>query len=110
MTNSTKPPHGCRVVTRYQSAGEMVYELESADARLELRISSRTLAGGERSWHVAAQPGNAPDSAAISDEADTKRAALDKVAAQWTGQAAELGLPTFDWNAVATALLAVRGI
>jgi len=110
MTNSTKPLQGCRVVTRYHSAGEMVYELETADARLELRISSRMLAAGERSWHVAAQSGSPPDSAAISDEAETKRGALDKVAAQWTGQAADLGLPTFDWNAVATALLAVRGI
>lgn len=110
MTNSTKQPQGCRVVTRYHSGGEMVYELETADASLEVRISSRAVAGGERSWHVAAQPGNAPDSAAISDEAQTKRGALDKVAAQWSEQAAELGLPTFDWTAVATALLAVRGI
>jgi hypothetical protein len=110
MNKSKQPVPACRVVTQYNSGGERVYELASADATLELRISSRALGAGERRWHVAAQQCNAPDSAAISDEAETKRDALSKVAAQWTEQAAELGLPTFDWIAVETALLAVRGV
>jgi hypothetical protein len=46
----------------------------------------------------------------MSDSAETKQAALDKVAALWTEQETELGLPKFDWAAVAAALLAVRGI
>ena len=98
------------MVTQYYSGGEKVYELATAGASLELRVSSLALGGGERRWHVAAQEGSAPDSAAISDEAETKRSALNKVAVQWAERAAELGLPTFDWNAVETALLAVRGI
>lgn len=110
MTNSKNPAPACRVVTQYHSGGERVYELATADASLELRISSRAVGGGERSWHVAAQPGNAPDSAAIGEEAETKRGALSKVAAQWTERATELGLPTLDWTAIETALLAVRGI
>lgn len=107
MTNS-KPV--CRVVTQYHSGGEKVFELATADASLELRVSSLAIGGGERRWHVAAQQGSAPDSAAISCEGETKRGALNKVAEQWTEQAAELGLPSFDWAAVETALLAVRGI
>jgi hypothetical protein len=110
MTNSKQPALPCRVVTQYYSDGERVYQLATADALLELRISSKAVAGGARSWHVAAQRGQAPDSAAISDEAETKRAALTKVAARWTEQATELGLPTLDWAAVETALLTVRGI
>jgi len=110
MANPTKTPPACKVVTQYHSGGEMVYELESPDACLEVRISSRVLGAGERSWHVAAQQRSVPDAAVISDEALTKSAALSKVAALWTEQAAELGLPTFDWTAVAAALLAVRGI
>jgi hypothetical protein len=105
----TNPPV-CKVVTQYQSGGERVYELEAAGNTLEIRISSRAVGGGERSWHVAAQAGSAADSQAIADEAATKRSALDKVGAQWAEQAADLGLPTLDWNAVAAALLAVRGI
>lgn len=108
MTIPKQP--ACRVVTQYYSGGEKVFELATADASLELRISSRGLGGGERRWHVAAQQGSLPDSAAISDYAETKRGALSKVAAQWTEQAAELGLPTFDWTAIETALLAVRGV
>ncbi|HWA77258.1 MAG TPA: hypothetical protein VG937_33215 [Polyangiaceae bacterium] len=110
MTNSKIPAPACRVVRQYHSGGERVYQLATVDASLELRISSRALAGGERSWHVAAQQGDAPDSAAIGEEAETKRDALSKVGARWIEQAAELGLPTFDWTAVETALLAVRGI
>ena len=110
MTTSKQLAPACRVVTQYNSGGERVYELATADASLEVRISSRAVGAGERRWHVTAQQGNAPDSAAISDEAETKRGALSKLAVQWTEQAAELGLPTFDWTAVETALLAVRGV
>jgi len=110
MTNSKQPAPACRVVTQYYSGGERVYELATADASLELRVSSLAVGGGERRWHVAAQQGGVPDSAAISGEAETKRSALNKVASEWAEQAAELGLPTFDWTAVEAALLAVRGI
>ncbi len=110
MTNPNNAVPACRVVTQYSSDGERVYELATPDASLEVRISSRAAGGGERSWHVAAQRGNAPDSASISEEGETRRGALSKVAARWSEQAAELGLPTFDWVAVETALLAVRGV
>lgn len=109
MISPTKSP-ACKVVTQYQSGGERVYELEAAGNTLEIRVSSRAVGGGERSWHVAAQAGSAADLPVIADEAATKRGALDKVAAQWAEQAADLGLPTFDWDTVAAALLAVRGI
>jgi hypothetical protein len=110
MKNSQKPVPACRVVTQYNSGGERVYELATPDASLELRISSRAGGGGERSWHVAAQRGDTPDSVSITEEAETRRGALSKVAARWIEQAAELGLPNFDWGAVETALIAVRGV
>jgi hypothetical protein len=110
MPNSKQPVPACRVVTQYNSGGEKVYELSAAGASLEVRISSLALGGGERRWHVAAQPGGVSDSAAITGEAETKRSALSKVAVLWAERAAELGLPTFDWIAVETALLTVRGI
>lgn len=109
MSASKQPAPACRVVTQYYSGGEKVYELATTDAALELRISSRAL-GSERTWHVAAQRGGSPDAAAINEAAETKRDALSKVAARWIERAAELGLPTVDWTAVETALLAVRGI
>jgi hypothetical protein len=100
----------CRVVTQYQSAGERVYELESGNANLDIRISSRSVAPGERSWHVAAQQGRAVDGVVIADSAPTKSEALNKVAVLWAERETELGLPVFDWRAVAAALLAVRAI
>jgi len=107
MPNSKQPVPPCRVVSQYNSAGEKVFELVTADGSLELRVSSLAVSGGERRWHVAAQ---SADSAAITCEAETKRHALSKVAAQWAEQSADLGLPRFDWLAIETALLAVRGI
>lgn len=95
---------------QYHSDGERVYELATPDTSLEVRVSSRLLADGERSWHVAAQQRNSPDAPAISEEAETKRSALNKVALRWTEQAPQLGLPTLDWAAVEVALLAVRGV
>jgi len=110
MKNSKPAAPACRVVSQYYSGGERVYELATAGSSLELRISSLVVAGGERRWHVAAQSGSAADSVAISCEAETKRQALSNVGAQWAERATELSLPAFDWAAVETALLAVRGI
>jgi len=47
---------------------------------------------------------------AISCEAETKREAPSNVGAQRAERATEVRLPAFDWTAVETALLAVRGI
>lgn len=101
---------GCRVVTQYFAAGERVYELASGGAALDIRISSHAVGPGERSWHVAAQVGRSADGVVIADFAPTKSEALNKVAALWAEREAELGLPVFDWPAVAVALLAVRAI
>jgi hypothetical protein len=46
----------------------------------------------------------------ISESAATKAEALGRVAELWAEREQELGLPVFDWKAVAAALLAVRAI
>lgn len=109
MKQESTPP-ACKVVTQYHSAGEMVYELASQSALLDVRVSSRAVGGGERSWHVAAQQGRIPDSVVISESAATKAEALGRVAELWSERERELGLPAFDWKAVAAALQAVRAI
>lgn len=50
------------------------------------------------------------DGVVIADFAATKSEALGKVALLWAEREVELGLPVFDWAAVAAALLAVRAI
>ena len=99
-----------KVLAQYHSGGERVYEVGNAQAKLEIRISSQSVGPGERTWHVAALEGGAPTAVAITDHAETKQSALAKVATLWSEQEGELGLPSFDWTAVAAALLAVRGI
>lgn len=110
MAQSNNSAPTCRVVAQYHNDGERVYEIETPHAAIEVRISSRAIGGGERSWHVAAQQRNASDATPITDEADTKRSALGKVAEKWGERAVELGLPALDWTAVEAALLTVRGV
>jgi hypothetical protein len=111
MASRTKAePPACRVVTQYRSAGEMVYELESSGANLDVRVSSQSSAPGERNWHVSAQKGRTNDAVMIEESAPTKAEALKKVAEVWVERTPELGLPGFDWDAVTAALLAVRAI
>ncbi len=88
----------------------MVYEIDSSGASLDVRVSSQPGAPGERDWHVAAQSGRDADAVVITESAPTKAEALRKVGEAWAERASDLGLPAFDWSAVATALLAVRGI
>jgi hypothetical protein len=103
-------PPGCKVITQYRSAGEMVYEVECSGISLDIRVSSQPGTAGERDWHVAAQSGRDADAIVITESAPTKAEALRKVAASWEERAPDLGLPLFNWEAVAVALLAVRGI
>lgn len=110
MLEPQKPSAGYRVVKQYQSDGERVYEVDGAGARLEIRVSSRSAGTGQRNWHVSAQLAGVSDATVLSESGATKSEALTKVSALWLEQDPVQALPSFDWPAVAQALLAVRGI
>jgi hypothetical protein len=104
------PPPACRVTMQYHSGNGFVYELESAEAALTVRVSRAATPANEGDWLVAAQNGRSADASVVSECAATRSEALRRVASSWVEKSSELGLPAFDWNAVITALEAVRAI
>ncbi len=97
----------CKVTMQYHSGNGFVYELDSAGTPLAVHVSR---AAAEGDWLVAVHNGRSVDAAVIAESASTRSEALRRVASSWAEKSFELGLPKFDWNAVADALLAVRAI
>jgi hypothetical protein len=100
-----------KITMQYRSGNALVYELESATGvALDVHVSSGATPERADAWHVAAHSSRRADPIVISESAATRAEALRKVANGWTAQASELGLTTFDWDAVTKLLLSVRAI
>lgn len=111
MSRSTKGDAGndsCRITDQFRTRHGMAYELRESGARLTVLIAELTNPTGSE-WQVEASSVQFPGSE-VSTTASTKAEALRRTGAQWTADASARGLPTFDWNAVAKALTAVRAI
>lgn len=108
MTRWDKAPEApkLKVITQYWRGRERVCELEKAGQVLDLRISG----GDDTAWNVRAQSGHAETAHVFSESGSTRSAALSAVASAWVERAPALGLPTFDWDAVAVALRAVNAV
>ncbi len=102
-----KPEPVLRIVTQYWHGRVRVCELEKAGAKLDLRISRSDDA---ESWRVEAVDGRRGSEHSLSGSASTRAGALSAVASSWLAQGPALGLPVFDWEAVATALRAVNAV
>lgn len=98
-----------RITDQFRTRAGMVYELRQHGARLTLLISERAADDGVANWHVEASSNVAPG-AAIEQVASTRADALRMTGVQWVADCGARGLPTFDWEAVAHALTAVRAI
>ena len=109
MTRWGKEPEGpkLKVITQYWRGRVRVCELEKEGKLLDLRIS-RVDEGSD--WNISAQSGHAETAHVFSEHGSTRVAALSAIALTWTAQAPALGLPSFDWDAVAVALRAVNAV
>lgn len=96
-----------RIVTQYWHGRVRVCELEKAGAKLDLRISRTADAEG---WRVEASGGHHASAPSFSECAPTRSGALSAVASSWLARGPSLGLPFFDWEAVASALRAVDAV
>ncbi len=88
----------------------MVYELKRDGDRLNVEIAPRESAADSGDWCVEARAGHAVDAASVAGWGPTRAEALRDAGRSWATQAASLGLPSFDWDAVKTALDAVRAV
>ncbi len=108
----TKPDDKLRITNQYRDkdrGGAIAYELRCGEARIVLR-ASQGAADNSKEWRFEAHTFQAPDLVVVGDWQTSRTEALRAVGTLWSAQALSLGLPTFDWTAVATALTAVRAL
>lgn len=100
-----------RITNQYherEKAGT-VYELRCGESKLALLVS-QSGGPGAPEWRFEARTAQAPQLVVIGDWGTTKLGALEAVGRLWVSKVDSLGLPTFDWVAVATALATVRAV
>lgn len=110
-----------RITQQFRERGNMAYDLDCAGTRLTVRIfppnnmaASDPAAGreahGEELWRVEARITDAPGAVVGSASGATRTEAFREVATWWASQQGTLGLPSFDWDAIAKAMTAVRAL
>lgn len=95
---------------QHRDRDSMIYELSCNGAELDLRFTPREETNDPGEWRVEARLGRADDAACVTEWAATRAEALRAVGVKWVSSAATHRLPTFDWEAVAAALTAVRAL
>ena len=110
MTERKSDDVKLKITNQFRSKAGFCYDLRCDGARLTVNITPRQGAGDEGEWHVEANAKPAPEDAGIAAWGATRVDALREVGRQWSSRSQELGLPTFDWDAVATALTNVRAV
>jgi len=99
-----------RIVTQYRDKSSMVYELRCGDAELNLRISAHQTDDDEEQWQIEARTSRADGAACLAGSASTRREALLEISRKWALGEATNDFPSFDWEAVARVLTAVRAL
>lgn len=99
-----------RITNQFRSRTGFVYDLTCESVRLTVDIMPRSNQDDEGDFRVEAKSNAAPDAEPIVAWGMTKSDALRDVATQWIAKGEGAGLPALDWDAVTTALLAVRAV
>jgi superfamily II DNA/RNA helicase len=104
-----KKTDALRITNQFRSRNGFVYDLRCEGATLILSIKPRENPDDPGDWSVEARV-RSQDAAPITAWGPTKRDALREVGVAWVASAPSLGLPTFDWTAVATVLSEVSAV
>ncbi len=99
-----------RITGQSRSRRGMVYDLKANGQRLTLSVFPRESQDEPAEWRVEARASSSAEEAVVTHWAATRQEALQEVARMWSSKAESAGLATFDWEAVAQALTAVRAI
>lgn len=97
-----------RITQQFREARNMTYELECSGVPLILRVFPPS--GSPNEWKIEARASDAVDAVVATATAASRPQALDRVAEWWRDNATTRALATYDWNAVAQAMAAVRAI
>ncbi len=100
-----------RIMNQFRSAGGMAYDLKCDGVRLTLLITERTSSDDTGNWRVEARGSlTSEKTATIVEWGDTRADALASIGRKWSVASDTPGLRVFDWEAVASALRAVRAL
>ena len=99
-----------KITHQFRAGIGMVYDLKGDGNRLTVRVFPRQNPSDLDEWRIEARSSEAPEAAVVSEWGKTRTEALAAVGRSWVSEASARSLPTFDWDAVAEALSAVRAI
>lgn len=99
-----------KITGQSRSRRGMVYDLKANGQRLTLSMFPRESSDEPNEWRVEARASSGAEEAVVMQWAETREEALREVGRAWATKAETAGLATFDWDAVAQALAAVRAI
>jgi hypothetical protein len=100
-----------RITQQFRARDAMVYDLRGTAGRLTLRITGSGGGDGPPTmWHIAASTSSSPDAVIVAEGGATRAEALRAVGRSWNEKRLANNLPSFDWESVARAMAAVRGI
>jgi hypothetical protein len=105
-----KEKNPVRITNQFRSRTGFVYDLTCESVRLTVDIMPRGNQDDAGDFRVEAKSNAAPDAEPVFAWAMTRIDALRSVGTQWSEKGPEAGLPALDWDAVATALAAVRAV
>jgi len=97
------------IANQFRDRESMIYDFVRRDERLTLRISARQNEADPGEFRVDASEG-ARGEVFLSAWGKTRAEALAAVGVSWQEKQVELGLPSFDWSVVTSALEAVRAL
>jgi hypothetical protein len=110
MKDKNKDKDVLRITQQCRARGGMVYDLKCESARLTVRVFPRESDADSGEWRVEASPSHTAEAVIITEWGATRAETLREVGRSWTSKAAQYGLPTFDWDAVAQVLTDVRAL
>jgi hypothetical protein len=99
-----------KVTNQFRSRDGFVYDLRSEGGRLTVTIAPRESAADLGDWKIEARSSHGPDAIVVTEWGKERVDVLREVGRTWASKAHVHGLPDFDWDAVAKALLGVRAI
>lgn len=99
-----------RITQQFRSGRAMVYDLRDKGSRLTLKIFARQSSDDPGDFRVDAATGGGPDVLVVTGWGATRADALREAGRSWLEARIRSALPSFDWEAVARALSAVRAV
>lgn len=104
-----KKPEDLRITNQHRTRTGFVYDLKCKDDRIIVSILTGEGASDQGAFRVEARV-SGPDATPVVGFGATKREALDAVGTAWPGHASQHGLPSFDWESIASVLVEVRAL